>query len=56
MVGLTCLPLHRETVGEHESGIEGMLSRLEKERNATFGAGKNDLHPETTAKEVSLLQ
>lgn len=41
-----------ETVGEHESGIEGMLSRLEKERNATFGAGKNDLHPETTAKET----
>lgn len=38
-----------------------MLSRLEKERNVTFGAGfpaavgKNDLHPETAAQEVRLL-
>ncbi|XP_008446306.2 protein PTST homolog 2, chloroplastic [Cucumis melo] len=40
-----------ETDAEHESGIEGMLNRLEKERNATFGAGKN-LHPETTAMET----
>ncbi|XP_022151089.1 uncharacterized protein LOC111019111 isoform X2 [Momordica charantia] len=28
-----------EIVAEGESGIEGMLSRLEKERNVTFGAG-----------------
>ncbi|XP_038892019.1 protein PTST homolog 2, chloroplastic [Benincasa hispida] len=41
-----------DTVAQDESGIEGMLSRLEKERNATFGAGKNDLLPETTAKET----
>ncbi|XP_023542268.1 protein PTST homolog 2, chloroplastic-like isoform X1 [Cucurbita pepo subsp. pepo] len=43
---------NRETVAEHESGIEGMLNRLERERNATFGTGKNGLHPETTAKET----
>ncbi|XP_023542269.1 protein PTST homolog 2, chloroplastic-like isoform X2 [Cucurbita pepo subsp. pepo] len=42
----------QETVAEHESGIEGMLNRLERERNATFGTGKNGLHPETTAKET----
>lgn len=55
MISLACFPFHRETDAEHESGIEGMLNRLEKERNATFGAGKNDLHPESTAMEVSLL-
>lgn len=54
MISLACFPFRRETDAEHESGIEGMLNRLEKERNATFGAGKN-LHPETTAMEVSLL-
>ncbi|KAG6574114.1 Protein PTST-like 2, chloroplastic, partial [Cucurbita argyrosperma subsp. sororia] len=42
----------QETVVEHESGIEGMLNRLERERNATFGTGKNCLHPETTVKET----
>ena len=52
----TWLHFHRETVVKHESGIEGMLSRLEKERSATFGARKNDLHPETTGNEVMLLQ
>lgn len=41
---------HSEIVAEGESGIEGMLSRLEKERNVTFGAGFPG------AKEVRSLQ
>jgi len=30
---------HRETATEDESGIEGILNRLEKQRNLTFGVG-----------------
>ncbi|XP_022998696.1 protein PTST homolog 2, chloroplastic-like isoform X1 [Cucurbita maxima] len=43
-----------ETVVKHESGIEGILSRLEKERSVTFGARKNDSHPETSGNEKTV--
>lgn len=59
--------MHRETAEEYESGIEGILNRLEKQRNMTFGIklkqkgndirlesdhGKDDWHSGTSMDTV----